>query len=53
MHKLISAFLCAFLLTSSLVAPVLAQDSPFTPPVLCGDLDEADCSILLLSLIHI
>ena len=46
MRKLISAFLCAFLLTSSLVAPVLAQDSPFTPPVLCGDLDEADCSIL-------
>ena len=46
MRKFISALLCAFLLTSSLVVPVLAQDSPLTPPVLCGDLDEADCGIL-------
>lgn len=46
MRKFISALLCAFLLTSSLVAPALAQDSPFVPPVLCGDLDAADCSIL-------
>ena len=46
MRKLISSLLGAFLLTSTLVAPALAQDSPLTPPVLCGDLDEADCSIL-------
>ena len=46
MRKFISSLLCAFLLTGSFVVPVLAQDSPLTPPVLCGELDEADCSIL-------
>ncbi|MBP6440705.1 MAG: hypothetical protein KA259_03785, partial [Caldilineaceae bacterium] len=46
MRKFIYSLLCALLLTSSLVAPALAQDSPLTPPVLCGELDEADCSIL-------
>ena len=46
MRKLISALLCALLLTSSLVVPVLAQDSPLAPPVLCGELAEADCTIL-------
>ena len=46
MRKLISVLLCALLLTSSLVVPVLAQDSPLAPPVLCGELAEADCTIL-------
>ena len=27
-------------------APVFAQDDTTTPPTFCGDLDEADCSIL-------
>ncbi len=49
MRKFISALLCAFLLTSSLVAPVLAQDSPFVPPVICGDLDADDCSLMQAS----
>jgi hypothetical protein len=46
MRKFVYSLLCALLLTSSLVAPALAQDSPFAPPVICGDLDAADCSIL-------
>jgi hypothetical protein len=46
MRKFVYSLLCALLLTSSLVAPALAQDAPFTPPVLCGDLDASDCSIL-------
>ena len=46
MRKFVYSLLCALLLTSSLVAPALAQDAPLTPPVLCGDLDASDCSIL-------
>lgn len=49
MRKLTFSLLCALLLTSSLVMPVLAQDSPLTPPVLCGDLATTDCDILKAS----
>ncbi|MBK8047012.1 MAG: hypothetical protein IPK16_07740 [Anaerolineales bacterium] len=38
--------LFVLLLTLGTPLAVLAQDAPLTPPVLCGDLDEADCAIL-------